>query len=641
MGGTYDIPLWLGETGENSNHWGHEVIQLCESNNIGWNWWTHKKLEKITSPLSAVITPQYQDILDYWNGSGSQPSSLYAQAALFGMAENLKIEHCETRPGVIPALMDPTFGETPKPVKVHSIPGTIAAVDYDIGARNVAYTDADYMNTGGGGYNWGWSYRNDGVDIEANGDENGLPYNVGWTDVGEWMGYTIEDVTAGTYDVTVSISAMSADGIFFLQLGEQNLGVLNAPSTGGWHNWQDIVIPNVSIDDEPQYLKLVTVQEGYNIEGFTFNSLNGSVISVDNFSGWNIVGLPVGVQDGSLSAVFPGGTGGTLYSYGETYVGVDALMPGNGYWLHFPEAGTTTIAGTPISSLTLSLNAGWNLFSGISEGTNVSGISDPDGIIVSGTCYGFNELYVNTSVLTPGLGYWVNASADGDITISSGGAAKTRSAFTDRTVKANKLSFNGNDLYFGVSIPEEEMLSYQLPPKPPEGAFDVRFADDMKVAENSGTIEIMNNTDKLTISCTINIDAGEHMKWVLTSDEGEEYELNGSEGIVVNGDVTGFTLNKVQGVPLTFSVSQNYPNPFNPETSIRYEIPAENFVTISVYNIMGQKITDLVHEIRPAGYHHTTWNSTNMHGESVASGVYIYTITAGDYRAVKKMISLK
>jgi hypothetical protein len=163
----------------------------------------------------------------------------------------------------------------------------------------------------------------------------------------------------------------------------------------------------------------------------------------------------------------------------------------------------------------------------------------------------------------------------------------------------------------------------------------------MKVAENSGTIEIMNNTDKLTISCTINIDAGEHMKWVLTSNEGKEYELNGSEGIVVNGDVTGFTLNKVQGVPLTFSVSQNYPNPFNPETSIRYGIPAENFVTISVYNIMGQKITDLVHETRPAGYHHTTWNSTNMHGEPVASGVYIYTVTAGDYRAVKKMISLK
>ena len=141
------------------------------------------------------------------------------------MAINLAIENCESRPGVIPALMDSTYGESPVPVTAHSIPGTIAAVDYDIGARNVAYTDVDYMNTGNGGYNWGWSYRNDGVDIEANGDENGLPYNVGWTAVGEWIGYTIEDVTAGTYDLLVRVSSNVDGGIFFLELNGTNLGV--------------------------------------------------------------------------------------------------------------------------------------------------------------------------------------------------------------------------------------------------------------------------------------------------------------------------------------------------------------------------------------------------------------------------------
>ena len=56
---------------------------------------------------------------------------------------------------------------------------------------------------------------------------------------------------------------------------------------------------------------------------------------------------------------------------------------------------------------------------------------------------------------------------------------------------------------------------------------------------------------------------------------------------------------------------------------------------------MGQKVTDLVRDLRPAGYYQTTWNGTNMHGETVSSGVYIYTITAGDYRAVKKMVSIK
>ena len=65
------------------------------------------------------------------------------------------------------------------------------------------------MNTGGGGYNWGWVHRNDGGDIEGNADPEGLPFNVGWTDVGEWMGYTIEDVTAGTYDVTLANTSNS------------------------------------------------------------------------------------------------------------------------------------------------------------------------------------------------------------------------------------------------------------------------------------------------------------------------------------------------------------------------------------------------------------------------------------------------
>ena len=163
----------------------------------------------------------------------------------------------------------------------------------------------------------------------------------------------------------------------------------------------------------------------------------------------------------------------------------------------------------------------------------------------------------------------------------------------------------------------------------------------MKVSESSGAIEIMNNTDKLSISYTINIDAGEHMRWVLTSDGGKEYGLNGSGEIVVNGDITGFTLNKVPEIPSGYSLSQNYPNPFNPVTSISYEIPKESIVTISVYNLRGQKVADLVSDMHPAGYHNVMWNSMDMSGKSVSSGMYIYTIQADEFRSVKKMVLMK
>jgi|GEM_PF-204718 len=380
---------------------------------------------------------------------------------------------------------------------------------------------------------------------------------------------------------------------------------------------------------------------GFDDAEFTCEGCETGSVTVNHNEGWNMIGLPLEVENSAYGDLFPTSVTGTLYSFSGSYTPESELTPGAGYWLVFSDDGSDELSGEAINSLTLGLSQGWNMISGITLPVEISSVDDPENIIVPGTLYEFNATYQNSSTLIPGQGYWINASADGDITISSGSSAKTRSSFIDCTVKANKLSFNGNDLYFGVSIPKEDMLSYQLPPKPPAGAFDVRFTENMKVAESSGAIEIMNNTDKLSISYTINIDAGEHMRWVLTSNEGKEYELNGSEEITVSGDVTGFSLGKVPEIPLTYSVSQNYPNPFNPVTSIRYEIPVENFVTISVYNVMGQKIADLVHELRPAGYHHTTWNSTNMHGDPVSSGVYIFTVEAGNFRIVKKMILIK
>ena len=137
---------------------------------------------------------------------------------------------------------------------------------------------------------------------------------------------------------------------------------------------------------------------------------------------------------------------------------------------------------------------------------------DPESIIVPGTLYGFSGTYQNSSTLVPGQGYWLNASGGGEVHVSAGGAARTSFySFTDLTKKANTLSFNEGNLYFGISIPDEEMLSYQLPPKPPTGMFDVRFVGARKMVETSGTIEIMNNTQDLSISYSVSIDAGDGM----------------------------------------------------------------------------------------------------------------------------------
>ena len=285
MRNTYDIPLWMGESGENSNSWYYEaLVKLLEENNIGWNFWCHKKADKITSPYSAIISPEYNSLLNYFEGTTFPPTPEEAEYALSTLTTNLKIENCAVNEGVIKCLTDPDYGSISKPYRPHSIPGTIAAVHYDVGNWGVSYTDDNWYNNGDGGYNDGWSYRNDGVDVEKNTNPDGYPYNVGWTEVGEWLGYTVEDVTPGIYNISVSVASNGVAGMFFIQINGVNVSVVNVPaSTGGWYNWVDLTIPNVEISSGEQFIRLQIVQGGFNIESITFESVlsnsNESLIS--------------------------------------------------------------------------------------------------------------------------------------------------------------------------------------------------------------------------------------------------------------------------------------------------------------------------------------------------------------------------
>jgi len=90
-----------------------------------------------------------------------------------------------------------------------------------------------------------------------------------------------------------------------------------------------------------------------------------------------------------------------------------------------------------------------------------------------------------------------------------------------------------------------------------------------------------------------------------------------------------------------FKLHDAYPNPFNPRTSIRYDLPKASKVSISIYDLMGRKVRNLVTGQVSAGSHITQWDASNDMGSQVSAGVYIYTISADDFREVKKMILLK
>lgn len=89
-------------------------------------------------------------------------------------------------------------------------------------------------------------------------------------------------------------------------------------------------------------------------------------------------------------------------------------------------------------------------------------------------------------------------------------------------------------------------------------------------------------------------------------------------------------------IPDAFYLSQNYPNPFNPVTRIQYGIPENSFVTLSVYNMLGQEVAKLVNDYNEAGIHNVTFDGTNL-----SSGIYLYRINTSDYTEIKKMILTK
>lgn len=94
-------------------------------------------------------------------------------------------------------------------------------------------------------------------------------------------------------------------------------------------------------------------------------------------------------------------------------------------------------------------------------------------------------------------------------------------------------------------------------------------------------------------------------------------------------------------LPKSLELSQNYPNPFNPTTTIRFGLPDASRVQLTIYNVLGQQVRELIRENRSAGYHEVHWDGKNQKGKAVVSGMYIYRLETAAGVDVKKMLLVK
>ena len=100
----YNVPIWMGESGENNNEWFKAAVNLFETNNIGWSWWTIKKLGSESSLMTITKPAGYQKVVDFWSGKGPKPSVDEAKTTFLELADNVKFEKCKINQDVLNAL---------------------------------------------------------------------------------------------------------------------------------------------------------------------------------------------------------------------------------------------------------------------------------------------------------------------------------------------------------------------------------------------------------------------------------------------------------------------------------------------------------------------------------------------------------
>jgi len=123
---------------------------------------------------------------------------------------------------------------------------------------------------------------------------------------------------------------------------------------------------------------------------------------------------------------------------------------------------------------------------------------------------------------------------------------------------------------------------------------------------------------------------------------------DGIDTVDVTGDNRVIYVNRYEylstegeGVPVEFALHENYPNPFNPTTTLRFDLPEVSNLTLTIYNMLGQKVRTFNMQSTPAGYHSVKWNATNDYGDPVGAGVYLYQLQAKDFVKTRKMVLLK
>jgi hypothetical protein len=280
MQNQHNIPLWCGETGENSNVWYKDAMSLYETNNIGWSCWPYKRIATTVAPYSVPSNPNYESIINFWKGEGPEPTVASAMAGLNQLTDDILLENNTYYKDVVDAYIRQPQDNTSIPYTEHTIPGLVYLSDYDLGTNGIAYYDQDIANYSLStdqyeAWNRGWTYRNDGVDIQENSDtnnSNGL--HLSFIEKDEWVNYTVDVQESGFYNIDLRYATTQSGGqIKYLIDGNDVSEQITLSNTGGWNNFTNHSTNNIYIEEGVQTFQIFVI----GTISFNMSSLNFSI----------------------------------------------------------------------------------------------------------------------------------------------------------------------------------------------------------------------------------------------------------------------------------------------------------------------------------------------------------------------------
>ena len=289
------------------------------------------------------------------------------------------------------------------------------------------------------------------------------------------------------------------------------------------------------------------------------------------------------------------------------------------------------------------------LFIGLSWGQNCTADDSTQGVELWGECYSIQnttELQLNNNDLTgsipPEIGNLTNLTY---LNLRSNDLTGSIPTEIGNLTNLTNLGLYGNDLT--GSIPSEignltylislYLSSNQLTGSIPSEIGNLTNLTDLFLSSNQLTGEIPESI------CDLNIDwSNSDYFWISNNQLCPPYP-SCIEDYVGDQNPTNCETASIidENLPITYNLNNAYPNPFNPVTTLRYDLPEDAHVNITIYDMMGRIVNNLGSSQQSAGYKSVRWNATNDKGAPVSAGLYLYRIEAGQYRQTKKMVLLK